>query len=55
MEVARIVITKYFDESAEGAMSVRVEYGTNLSLIDALGMIAFAQATTYETYSEDDE
>lgn len=54
VEVARITIVKTFDDNADGGMACFVGYSDDLSLIDALGMVAFAQATTLDTYTEDD-
>lgn len=55
VEVARITIVKTFDDNADGGMGCWVGYSDDLSLIDALGMVAFAQATTLGNYMDDDE
>ena len=55
VEVAKITITKYIDPTAQGGMSIYVDYGTGLALVDALGMIAFAQGTAFDVYMEDDD
>lgn len=54
-EVARIEIVKRFNDDAEGGMSVHVTYGDDLTLLDALGMLAFAQATAFDTYTNEEE
>lgn len=55
-EVARIVIVKTFDDLAPGGEAVAAAYSDGLSLLDALGMLAFTTATTPDTYgmTEDD-
>lgn len=54
VEVARITIVKTFDDNSDGGVGCFIGYSDSLSLIDALGMVAFAQATTLNTYMEDD-
>ncbi len=54
-EVARITIVKAFDDAAEGGEAITTTYSDHLSLVDALGMLAFAQATTVRTYLDEDE
>ena len=49
-EIARITIVKTFDDDADGGEAIVTEYSEGLSLVDALGMLAFAQATTFDTY-----
>ncbi len=59
IEVARITITKHFNDQAEGGASIGVEYSEDLALVDALGMLAFAQWSTPRVYldagDEDDD
>ena len=49
-EVARITIVKYFDDNAADGEAVYARYSDGLSLLDALGMLAFTTATTPDTY-----
>ena len=55
IEVARITIVKTFDDNAEGGAAVFVNYGGDLALVDALGMLAFAQATAFDTYANEED
>ena len=50
VEVARITIVKTFDDNMPGGSGVFTHYSEGLSLLDALGMLAFATATTPDTY-----
>jgi hypothetical protein len=50
IEVARVTITKHFNDDADGGTSVSVSYSADLPLIDALGMLAFAQWVTPREY-----
>lgn len=54
-EIARITIIKSFDDDADGGEAVLTQYSDGLSLVDALGMLAFAQATTLDTYMNDED
>lgn len=54
VEVARITIVKTFDADADGGAAVWTTYSDGLTLIDALGMLAFAQATTFHNYRGDE-
>ena len=54
-EIARITIAKTFDQDADGGEAIVTSYSDGLSLVDALGMLAFAQATTFDTYVNDAE
>ena len=55
VEVARITIVKTFDDQAEGGMACTVAYSDDLGMLDALGMLAFATATTPDTFGMTDE
>jgi hypothetical protein len=55
VELARITIVKRYDDDADGGEAIVTTYSDGLSLVDALGMLAFAQATTLPTYLDDDE
>lgn len=54
-ELARITIVKTFNDDADGGEAIQTTYSEGLSLVDALGMLAFAQATTFPTYAGDDD
>lgn len=56
IEVAKITITKYFDERAQGGAACHIEYSEGLSLIDALGMISWVDKFVVDDYtSKNDE
>jgi hypothetical protein len=50
LEIARITIVKRFDDQADGGDTIHTTYSDGLGLADALGMLAFAQATTAHDY-----
>lgn len=50
VEVARITIVKTFDEDADGGVACEVSYSDDLTLLDALGLLAFATTTTPDNY-----
>lgn len=54
VELARITIVKRYDDAADGGEAVITTYSEGLSLLDALGMLAFAQATTLSDYLDDE-
>jgi len=54
VEIARITIVKTYDDDADGGEAIFTAYSENLSLVDALGMLAFAQAMTVRQYLGDD-
>ena len=53
IEVARITIVKTFTDDAEGGAGVFMSYSDDLGLLDALGMLAFAQATAPGDFGAD--
>lgn len=55
IEMARITIVKTFDDDAEGGAGIWTSYSDGLGLADALGMLAYSQATTFRTYMGDDQ
>jgi hypothetical protein len=55
VEIARIVIIKTFDDTADGGSAIFTCYSDGLALTDALGMLAFAQAMTVRDYLGDDD
>ncbi len=57
MVVAQITITKYLDDTVEGGVAVQAEYSEELTIIEAMGLLAFATLTIQEDYdamSDDD-
>lgn len=53
-EVARVVIVKTFDDDADGGEAIVTTYSEGLSLVDALGMLAFSTWATPSTYIDDE-
>lgn len=53
IEVARITIVKTFDDEAEGSMAVWTTSSQGLSLIDAMGMLAFSSGVVYRDFGPD--
>lgn len=52
-EIARITIVETFADEAEGGSAITIVYSDGLGLADALGMLAFAQATTAHEFLHD--
>jgi hypothetical protein len=52
-QIGRILIVKAFDDDADGGEAVTTSYSAGLSLVDALGMLAFATWSTPDTYMKD--
>ena len=50
VEIARITIVKTFDDDAPGGSAVWTTYSDGLTLLDAMGMIAWALAVVYKDY-----
>lgn len=55
LEIARITIVKVFDDESDGGTAILTKFSDSLPLLDALGMLTFAQAAVTREYFFDDE
>lgn len=55
IEVGRITIIKAFADDSESGSAVRVQYSDGLDMLDALGMLAFAQTLAMAQILEGDD